>query len=161
MNKALSYRCTRTFLTLRKTCAQSQAIDLKRIAINRQRFDKFNSDLQRMLSTSRQTVHKSLLKCTQCQVIYKTFFRLFPMTETSKSKFLPRLLAYVLADLFGFACLALGVAWFAGGPGTLLEHFPASTAEAFASAAGGLAVIAWAMTRILQTLGQLAPPRDD
>ena len=84
------------------------------------------------------------------------------MTETSKAKLLPRLLAYLAADLFGFICLTLGVAWFAGGrPGTLLEHFPASNAEAFASAAGGLAVIAWAMTRILQTLGQLAPPRDD
>lgn len=83
------------------------------------------------------------------------------MTETSKAKLLPRLLAYLAADLFGFICLALGVAWFAGGPGTLLEHFPASNAEAFASAAGGLAVIAWAMSRVLRTLGQLAPPRDN
>lgn len=86
------------------------------------------------------------------------------MPRSDQARPLPRLLAYLAADLFGFVCLALGVAWFAGGPGAIIEHFPASSAEALASAAGGLAVIIWAMTRILQTLGRMAPPlppRDD
>lgn len=80
------------------------------------------------------------------------------MSRSDQARPLPRLFAYLAADLFGFACLALGVAWFAAGPGAIIEHFPASNAEALASAAGGLAVIVWAMTRILQTLGRMAPP---
>jgi len=80
------------------------------------------------------------------------------MLKSDQAQHLPRLFAYLVADLFGFVCLALGAAWFAGGPGTIIEHFPASNAEALASAAGGLAVIIWAMTRILQTLGRMAPP---
>lgn len=69
-----------------------------------------------------------------------------------------RLLLYLAAELFGFACLALGASWFVGASDFLPGDFPATTAEALASAAGGLAVIAWALTRILQTLGRLAPP---
>jgi len=86
------------------------------------------------------------------------------MTQSDKAPHLPRLLAYLAADLFGFFCLTLGVAWFAVGKGAILDTFPLSNVEALASAAGGLAVIIWAMTRILQTLGRMAPPlppRDD
>lgn len=80
------------------------------------------------------------------------------MRTPDKSRLGLRLFAHIAADLFGFVCLTLGVAWFAGGPGAIIEHFPASSAEALTSAAGGLAVIVWAMTRILQTLGRMAPP---
>lgn len=72
-----------------------------------------------------------------------------------------RLLGYLLADLFGFLCLALGVAWFAGGTGVILDSFPRSTAEALASAGGGLLVMVWAIGRILRELGRLAPLRAD
>lgn len=70
----------------------------------------------------------------------------------------PKLALYLCADLFGFLCLALGVAWFAGGPGVILDGFPRSTAEAVASAAGGVVVIGWAISRILRELALLAPP---
>ena len=70
----------------------------------------------------------------------------------------PKLALYLCADLFGFLCLALGVAWFAGGPGVILDGFPRSTAEAVASAAGGVVVIGWAINRILRELALLAPP---
>jgi len=80
------------------------------------------------------------------------------MSTPDKTRHRLRLFAYLAADLFGFICLTLGVAWFAGGKGVILDSFPLSNAEALASAAGGLVVIAWALTRILQTLGRLAPP---
>lgn len=70
----------------------------------------------------------------------------------------PKLALYLCVDLFGFLCLALGVAWFAGGPGVIFDHFPRSTAEAAASAAGGIVVIGWAISRILRELARLAPP---
>jgi len=69
---------------------------------------------------------------------------------------LRRLIPFLLADLFGFLCVALGLAWFAGG--TILESFPRSTAEAAAAILGGLTVIVWAAGRILRELGRLAPP---
>ncbi len=72
-----------------------------------------------------------------------------------------RLFGYLLVDLFGFLCLALGVAWFAGGDGVLLDSFPRSTAEAVASAGGGLVLMVWAIGGILRELGRLAPPRPD
>ncbi len=68
---------------------------------------------------------------------------------------LRRLIPFLLADLFGFFCVALGLAWFAGG--TILESFPRSTAEA-AAILGGLTVIVWAAGRLLRELGRLAPP---
>lgn len=72
-----------------------------------------------------------------------------------------RLLRYLLVDLFGFLCVALGVAWFAGGDGVILDSFPRSTAEAVASTGGGLVLMVWAIGRILRELGRLAPPRPD
>ena len=71
----------------------------------------------------------------------------------------PRLIGYLAADLFGFFCIALGVSWLAGAPGLILADFPRSTVEAVASAAGGVAVIAWAIGGILRELGRLAPPQ--
>ncbi|WP_374327023.1 hypothetical protein [Azonexus sp.] len=70
-----------------------------------------------------------------------------------------RLVGYLLVDLFGFLCLALAVAWFAGGKGVILDSFPGSTAEAVASAGGGLVLIVWAIGRVLRELGRQAPPR--
>lgn len=79
----------------------------------------------------------------------------------STSGVTPRLLAYLVADLFGFACLALSVAWFAGARSLFLSNFPGSTAEAVACGAGGLAVMIWAIGKILRELGRQAPAQPD
>lgn len=65
------------------------------------------------------------------------------------------LLSGVMAGLFGLFCGALGISWFVAGPGALLRGFPHSLGEAVASAAGGMAVVFWAIRRIR---GELAGP---
>ena len=55
---------------------------------------------------------------------------------------------YRLALIFGLLCVALGGAWFVAGKGAILGGFPASTAEALACAAGGIAVALWAACRL-------------
>ena len=80
----------------------------------------------------------------------------------SVTRLSPKLALYLCADLFGFLCLALGAAWFAVGPGAIFDDFPRSTAEAAASAAGGIVVIGWAISRFLRELARLAlPPASD
>lgn len=68
-----------------------------------------------------------------------------------------RILLYALADVFGLACVAIGASWFAAGKGTVLAHFPTSTAEAVACTAGGVAVMFWAAARILREIAKQAP----
>lgn len=65
-----------------------------------------------------------------------------------------RLLFYVLADAFGGFCLAIGSSWFIAGKGVIVAGIPNSPAEAVAACAGGLAVMAWAMLRLLRELHQ-------
>ncbi|HEX6734248.1 MAG TPA: hypothetical protein VF096_05505 [Azonexus sp.] len=64
---------------------------------------------------------------------------------------------YALVDVFGLSCAAIGASWFAAGKGAIIEGFPASAAEAVACTAGGIAVMFWAVTRILRELRKQGP----
>jgi hypothetical protein len=64
---------------------------------------------------------------------------------------------YALADMFGLACVAIGASWFAAGKGAIMSNFPTSTVEAVACTAGGIAVMLWAVARILRELAKQSP----
>jgi TRAP-type C4-dicarboxylate transport system permease small subunit len=68
-----------------------------------------------------------------------------------------RILAYALADVFGLVCIALGATWFVGKKGLFIAGFPASMAEAVACTVGGIAVMIWAVARILREIGKQGP----
>ncbi|MBL8419722.1 MAG: hypothetical protein JNK92_03710 [Dechloromonas sp.] len=68
-----------------------------------------------------------------------------------------RIFTYAMADVFGLTCVALGASWFAAGKGAILPGFPGSTAEAVTAAAGGTAVMIWAVARILREIAKQAP----
>jgi len=64
---------------------------------------------------------------------------------------------YALVDMFGLACVGIGASWFAAGKGAILANFPASLVEAVACTAGGVAVMLWAVARILRELAKQSP----
>lgn len=64
---------------------------------------------------------------------------------------------YALVDMFGLACVGIGASWFAAGKGAILADFPTSLVEAVACTAGGVAVMLWAVARILRELSKQAP----
>lgn len=64
---------------------------------------------------------------------------------------------YALIDVFGLACVGIGASWFAAGKGAILAGFPTSTVEAVACTAGGVAVMLWAVARILREIAKQAP----
>lgn len=64
---------------------------------------------------------------------------------------------YALADVFGLSCVGIGASWFASGKGAIIAGFPSSMAEAIACTAGGVAVMIWAVARILRELAKQAP----
>lgn len=64
---------------------------------------------------------------------------------------------YALVDMFGLACVGIGASWFAAGKGAILADFPTSTVEAVACTAGGVAVMLWAVARILRELAKQSP----
>ncbi|MBF1164620.1 hypothetical protein PTW32_04830 [Dechloromonas agitata] len=68
-----------------------------------------------------------------------------------------RIAAYALADVFGLTCVGIGGSWFADGKGAILANFPSSLAEAVACVAGGVAVMIWAVARILREINRQAP----
>ena len=78
----------------------------------------------------------------------------FPAMPKSlpKPRLSARLFFFILADAFGGFCLALGSSWFIGGKGLILSDIPASLAEAVAAIAGGVAVMSWAMVKLLRAL---------
>jgi hypothetical protein len=51
----------------------------------------------------------------------------------------------------------LGASWFASGKGAIIASFPTSTVEAVASLGGGVAVMLWAVSRILRELARQQP----
>ena len=61
---------------------------------------------------------------------------------------------YAMLDVFGLSCVGIGASWFAAGKGAILANFPTSTAEAVACTAGGIAVMIWAVSRILRELAK-------
>jgi len=67
------------------------------------------------------------------------------------------IIAYALLDVFGLSCVAIGASWFAAGKGAIIENFPTSTVEAVACTAGGVAVMLWAVSRILRELARQQP----
>lgn len=82
---------------------------------------------------------------------------MFPTTRPPRPRLTGRILAYALADVFGLSCVAIGISWFAAGKGVIFANFPASTAEAVACTAGGVAVMIWAVARILRELARQGP----
>jgi len=64
---------------------------------------------------------------------------------------------YALVDMFGLACVGIGASWFAAGKGAIMSNFPTSTVEAVACTAGGIAVMLWAVARILRELAKQSP----
>jgi hypothetical protein len=84
-----------------------------------------------------------------------------PMLNTSNRPPRPSLTGpiflYALADVFGLACVGIGASWFAAGKGAILANFPNSAVEAVACTAGGVAVMLWAVARILRELAKQAP----
>jgi hypothetical protein len=59
--------------------------------------------------------------------------------------------------MFGLACVGIGASWFAAGKGAILADFPTSAVEAVACTAGGVAVMLWAVARILRELAKQSP----
>lgn len=68
-----------------------------------------------------------------------------------------RIFAYAMADVFGLSCVGIGASWFAAGKGAILADFPASAVEAVACTAGGVAVMIWAVSRILREIAKQGP----
>ena len=62
-----------------------------------------------------------------------------------------------MIDVFGLTCVGIGASWFAAGKGAILTNFPSSAAEAVACTAGGVAVMIWAVARILREIAKQAP----
>lgn len=82
---------------------------------------------------------------------------MFSTIRPPRRRLTGRIFAYALADVFGLSCVALGASWFAAGKGAIIPGFPASTVEAVACTAGGVAVMIWAVSRILREISHQAP----
>lgn len=80
-----------------------------------------------------------------------------PAKRPPRPRLTGRIAAYALIDVFGLTCVAIGGSWFAAGKGAILADFPSSLAEAVACAAGGIAVMLWAVARILREINHQAP----
>lgn len=66
----------------------------------------------------------------------------------SRSRLAGRIVLHALAGVFGLLCVVIGGSWFAAGKGAIVAGFPGSLDEAVACAAGGIAVLLWAVARI-------------
>lgn len=62
------------------------------------------------------------------------------------------ILKFALLDIVGMVLLALGLAWFAQGPGAFFKYFPSTTAEAFVVTAAGVVVMGYAASRIVREI---------
>ena len=62
------------------------------------------------------------------------------------------ILKFALVDIIGMVLLALGLAWFAQGPGAFFKSFPSTTAEAGVLTAAGIFLMAYAAVRILREI---------
>lgn len=74
-----------------------------------------------------------------------------------RPKLTGKIFLYGLVDIFGLTCVAIGGTWFLEHKPVLLHDFPTSTAEALSCAAGGFAVMIWAVGHIFQEMGKQAP----
>jgi len=82
---------------------------------------------------------------------------MFPTTRPPRPRLTGRIFAYALVDVFGLFCVAIGASWFPSGKGTILANFPTSTVEALACTVGGVAVMIWAVARILREIAKQGP----
>ena len=82
---------------------------------------------------------------------------MFPTTRPPRPRLTGRIFAYALVDVFGLFCVAIGASWFASGKGAILANFPTSTVEAVACTVGGVAVMIWAVARILREIAKQGP----
>jgi len=62
------------------------------------------------------------------------------------------ILKFALLDVVGMILLALGLGWFAQGPGAFFKSFPSTTAEAVVATAAGVMVMTYAAMRILREI---------
>jgi hypothetical protein len=76
-------------------------------------------------------------------------------SQANTLRLVARIAAYATADLFGLFCLFLGINGLLGKSPMIIDNFPQSTAEAYASAVGGVLVMLWAMSRMLREVRQL------
>lgn len=62
------------------------------------------------------------------------------------------ILKFALLDIVGMILLALGLAWFAQGPGAFFKTFPSTTAEAGVVTLAGIFIMAYAASRIVREI---------
>lgn len=74
-----------------------------------------------------------------------------------RPKLTGKLFLYGLVDVFGLTCVAIGGTWFYERKPVLFRDFPTSTVEAVACAAGGVAVMIWAVGHIFKEMGKQVP----
>ena len=60
------------------------------------------------------------------------------------------ILKFAALDILGMILLALGLGWFAQGPGAFFRSFPNTTAEAVVATAAGVVLMTYAAMRILR-----------
>ena len=82
---------------------------------------------------------------------------MLPLNRPPRPRLTLRIFIFALADVFGLACLAIGASWFVAHRPLFLRGFPANLAEAVACTAGGLAVMVWAVLRILGEIARQGP----
>ena len=82
---------------------------------------------------------------------------MLPLNRPPRPRLTLRIFVFALADVFGLACLAIGASWFIAHRPLFLQGFPASLAEAVTCTAGGLAIMVWAVLRILGEIARQGP----
>ena len=70
--------------------------------------------------------------------------------RTPRARLTLAILKFALLDIVGMILFALGIAWFAKGPGAFFNAFPSTTAEAVVLTAAGIVTMGFAATRILR-----------
>ena len=67
-----------------------------------------------------------------------------------RPKLTAAILKYALVDIVGMLLLAVGLAWFAQGPGAFFKTFPSTTGEALVLTVAGVVLMGYAASRILR-----------
>jgi uncharacterized membrane-anchored protein len=74
------------------------------------------------------------------------------MTKPPRPQLTLAIVKFALLDIVGMVLLALGLAWFAQGPGAFFKSFPSTTAEAVVVTAAGVVVMGYAASRIVREI---------
>lgn len=106
----------------------------------------------------RESLNISEVRCSaEWQSLDYSQLAVLTLNRPPRPRLTLRILAYALADVFGLACVAIGATWFVDKKGLFVAGVPASLAEAVACTAGGVAVMVWAVARILREIGKQGP----